>query len=196
MTRNLEHDAGLSAPDAKVLADIQSYGWHVTKVFRSGTEPGPEWAFSIGLFHSYCHPEVVIFGLKLDVCLALVNEIGRQVKAGKKYDVDREYGDILSDPYNVCFDSCSRATIASIWDMRAGSTKAIHSQCCNAFGPTRPESFHGTKGVFRLSVTPNRCSSFPEPRRTLGASAFCVIGNEPTKQTRALVFQAEDADFV
>jgi hypothetical protein len=103
MTRNLEHNAGLSRSDAKVLADIQSYGWHVTKVFVSGVETGPEWAFSIGLFHSYCHPVVIIFGLKLDVCMALVNEIGEQIKARKKYDVAEEYGDILSDPYKCVF---------------------------------------------------------------------------------------------
>lgn len=103
MTRDLEHDTGLSAPDRKVLADILSYGWHVTKVFASGAETGPEWAFSIGLFHSYCHPEVVIFGLKLDICAALVNEIGKQVKAGKKYDVEGEYENILSDPHRCAF---------------------------------------------------------------------------------------------
>jgi hypothetical protein len=103
MLRNLEHNAGLSRSDAKVLADIKSYGWHVTKVFVSGVETGPEWAFSIGLFHSHCHPEVIIFGLKLDVCMALVNEIGGQIKAGKKYDVEEEYGDILSDPYKYAF---------------------------------------------------------------------------------------------
>ena len=103
MTRNLEHDDGLSAPDSKVLADIQTYGWHVAEVFRSAAEAGPEWAFSIGLFHSYCHPEVITFGLKLGVCKALVNAIGAQVKAGKKYDVEREYGDILSNPYKCAF---------------------------------------------------------------------------------------------
>jgi hypothetical protein len=103
MTRNLEHNDGLSRTDAKVLADIQSYGWHVTKVFTPGSEPGPVWAFSIGLFLSYCHPEVIIFGLNLDVCMALVNEIGRQVKAGKKYEVEGEYGDILAESYKCAF---------------------------------------------------------------------------------------------
>jgi hypothetical protein len=103
MTRNLEHNSGLSASDTKVLNDIQFYGWHVTKVFASGAETEPEWAFSVGLFHSYCHPEVIIFGLKLDICMALVNEIGGQVKVGKKYDVAGEYDDILRDPYKCAF---------------------------------------------------------------------------------------------
>lgn len=104
MTRNLEHNTGLSAADAKVLADIQTYGWHVTMIFRSADdELGPEWAFSTGLFHSYCHPEIIIFGLKLRICMALINEIGAQVKAGKKYNVEGEYGDILGDPYKCVF---------------------------------------------------------------------------------------------
>jgi hypothetical protein len=60
MTRSLEEKRGLSAPDAKVLGDIQRVGWHVTGVFAQKDEKGPEWAFSIGLFHSFQHPEVVV----------------------------------------------------------------------------------------------------------------------------------------
>jgi Domain of unknown function (DUF4262) len=103
MTRSLENSAELSVPEAKVLRDIQTYGWHVTKFFGTGVEAGPEWAFSIGLFHSYCHPEVIIFGLKLDICIALVHEIGGHIKTGKEYDVEGEYGDILRDPYKCAF---------------------------------------------------------------------------------------------
>jgi hypothetical protein len=109
MTRILEDLSGLSDPDKKVLADIQEYGWHVTGVFARKDEKGPEWAFSIGLFHSFCHPEVIVFGLKLDTCISLVNEIGRQVKSGKRYQVEAEYEDILEDPYKCGFQFVDRS---------------------------------------------------------------------------------------
>jgi hypothetical protein len=50
MTRSLENSSGLSAPDTKFLTDINTHGWHVTGVFVSAGETGPEWAFSIGYF--------------------------------------------------------------------------------------------------------------------------------------------------
>ena len=44
MTKSLKKERGLSAPDAKVLRDIQRVGWHVTGVFARQNEEGPEWA--------------------------------------------------------------------------------------------------------------------------------------------------------
>jgi hypothetical protein len=103
MTRSLEHISSVQPGDAKVLGDIKTHGWHVVKVFARENEPGPEWAFSIGLFHSFGHPEVLVFGLALDNCMKVINEIGRQVKAGSRYESDREYPDILTDPYRCVF---------------------------------------------------------------------------------------------
>jgi hypothetical protein len=108
MMRIPQDRSGLSNPDTKVLADIQTHGWHVTGVFARKDEKGPEWAFSIGLFHSFCHPEVIVFGLKLDTCICVINEIGRQVKAGKRYQAGPEYEDILEDPYKCAFRSVER----------------------------------------------------------------------------------------
>jgi hypothetical protein len=103
MTRALTKTAGLSAPDTKVLRDIQRVGWHVTGVFAKEGEDGPEWAFSSGLFHSFGHPEVVVFGLPFERCMDVVNVIGEQVKAGSRYDSEHVYADILNDPYKCAF---------------------------------------------------------------------------------------------
>jgi len=103
MTRTRQNCAGLSASDTKFLQDIQTHGWHVTRVFASKGEAGPEWAFSTGLFQSFSHPEVVVFGLTLDVCMSIVNGIGLQVKAGKRFESVGEYGDILNEPYKCAF---------------------------------------------------------------------------------------------
>ena len=99
---------GMPDTDAKVLQDIQRVGWHVVKVFVPKDEEGPDWAYSIGLFHSFGHPEVILFGLALDRCMTLVNVIGRQVKAGKRYQSGEEYADILQDPYKCAFRDVGR----------------------------------------------------------------------------------------
>ena len=108
MTRELTETAGLPTPDAKVLRDIQRVGWHVTGVFASKDEEGPEWAFSIGLFHSFGHPEVVVFGLPFERCIDVVNVIGKLVKQGCRYDSEGVFGEILSDPYTCAFREVNR----------------------------------------------------------------------------------------
>jgi len=108
MTRSLEDRTGLSTADVKFLGDIQTYGWHVTGVFPSDNKTGPYWAFSIGLFHTFHHPEVIVFHPKLNSCIGLVNEIGQQVKSGIRYEITGTYPDILNDPYECAFRSMER----------------------------------------------------------------------------------------
>ena len=93
MTRALEEAAGLSGPDTKVLQDIQRVGWHVTGVFPKEGEQGPNWAFSIGLFHSFGHPEVVIAGLPVERCMSVVNVIGQAIRSGKCFETGQRYAD-------------------------------------------------------------------------------------------------------
>jgi hypothetical protein len=104
MTRSLDDNTDYSTPDRKLLMDVQAYGWHVTGVFakKGGLGPG-YWAYSIGLFHSFGHPEVIVYGLKLENCMDVINEIGRQVKMGKHFEITSEYKDILTDPYQCAF---------------------------------------------------------------------------------------------
>jgi uncharacterized protein DUF4262 len=111
MTRALEETAGLSGPDTKVLQDIQRVGWHVIGVFaKEGQkgQKGSDWAFSIGLFHSYGHPEVVIAGLPVERCMTVVNAIGQAIRSGKRFETGQRYDDILQDPYKCMFRDVDR----------------------------------------------------------------------------------------
>ena len=44
--------------DDKVLSDIEEYGWHVVKVMEDNSGPG--FCYSIGLFKTFGHPEIMI----------------------------------------------------------------------------------------------------------------------------------------
>jgi len=96
MTRDIRHRQGLHAADQKFLSQIETYGWNVTTVFKKEGETGPEWAFSAGLFHSYQHPEIAMFGLDLDIMRKIVNDIGTEVKKGAKFGPGKEYHEILA----------------------------------------------------------------------------------------------------
>jgi len=86
--------------DAKIVSDIEEHGWHVIKVFAD--ESGPAFAYSIGLFQTFRHPEILIVGLGLDTMHRIINTIGIEVKQGKTFRDGCQYGDIL-DGYECAF---------------------------------------------------------------------------------------------
>jgi len=55
--------------DRKLLADVQGHGWHVIGVETDEEEPG--FAYSIGLYHTFRHPEIIVFGLSRGEVLAV-----------------------------------------------------------------------------------------------------------------------------
>jgi hypothetical protein len=61
----------------------------------------------MGLFDRIVSPtftsEVILFGLPLDVCRDVVNGIGEEIKAGKRYVSGERYADILQAPYECVF---------------------------------------------------------------------------------------------
>ena len=79
--------------DPRVRRDIALHGWHVVKVRED--EVGPAHAFSIGLHESLGHPEVVATGPDLDVLHRLVNAVGEDVRAGRRFEADRAYPGIV-----------------------------------------------------------------------------------------------------
>ncbi|MDP9350230.1 MAG: DUF4262 domain-containing protein [Chloroflexota bacterium] len=90
----------LSEAEVDTLRIVQHHGWQVTKI--EADESWPSQAFSIGLHHSFGHPEVVIFGLATDVMHVIINNIGEDIRGGAHFEASREYPDIL-EGYNVVF---------------------------------------------------------------------------------------------
>jgi hypothetical protein len=101
--------SGLPAPtdehDRKLLADVERHGWHVIGVEED--EEGPAFAYSIGLYRTFGHPEVLVFGLPVPVLHRIINAVGEQVRSGERFGHLDESGDVL-DGYNVAFRSLER----------------------------------------------------------------------------------------
>ncbi|OAI48434.1 hypothetical protein AYO44_06885 [Planctomycetaceae bacterium SCGC AG-212-F19] len=91
--------------DRKLLADVQRHGWHVLGV--ESDDEGPGFAYSIGLFHTFRHPEIIVFGLAVKVMHPIINAIGELVRKGSQFEHLDEAGDVLGG-YNVCFRTVER----------------------------------------------------------------------------------------
>jgi hypothetical protein len=90
----------MTGGDAQMRSDIETYGWHVIKVLED--DEGPGFAFTIGLFKRFRHPELIVFGLPLDTMHEMLNTAGEAVRAGRPYESGGSYDDIL-ETYRCTF---------------------------------------------------------------------------------------------
>ncbi len=103
-----EHDPRCEGGnDEKVLADVAEFGWHLVKILERSDSPG--WAFSIGLYQTFNHPEVVVFGLNGDLMHSVISSIGEDLRTGKKFEIDGHYNDLI-EAY-----SCTFKPVSQIW---------------------------------------------------------------------------------
>jgi hypothetical protein len=86
-------DPDLDDADRKLLHDVAEVGWHFLVIPEEAGTPG--WAFSVGLYHSFRHPEVVVFGLPLKLLGQVIGGIGTAVRGGKVFAAGQDYADIL-----------------------------------------------------------------------------------------------------
>jgi hypothetical protein len=100
-----KHDSAVG--DRKLIHDVHTHGWHVVLINPEHGCPG--WAFSVGIFHNFRHPEIVMFGLNLALMHQLINNIGEQVRGGAVFKPDTEYADLLE-----AFD-CAFRTVDLSW---------------------------------------------------------------------------------
>lgn len=78
----------------RILTAIGQYGWSVVAVGGEGEEPG--YGYSIGLWHTFRHPEVIVFGLPPEIAQKIINNIGRAIKKGSRFS-DNATSDIIAN---------------------------------------------------------------------------------------------------
>jgi hypothetical protein len=98
-------DDGLPEPenafDAKVVADVREYGWHCVLVGNGegdhAAHDEPSFAYTVGLMHTYGHPELVLMGHWqyahgiLGAAVELVHEGARLAPGDESDDVLEDY---------------------------------------------------------------------------------------------------------
>ncbi|HEX9052080.1 MAG TPA: DUF4262 domain-containing protein [Anaeromyxobacter sp.] len=77
----------LDGGDLRLLADVAQAGFHVV---GTAGEEGRWHAYSVGLFRSWDHPEVAVFGLAPEILQTAVARLGERVRKGERF----EHGDV------------------------------------------------------------------------------------------------------
>ena len=77
-------DEPLGEADRKVLDNVERHGCHIVGVAAEGDSP--QFAYSVGLKHSYGHPEILISGMHGPVAGMLVNDLRDRIAAGERFE--------------------------------------------------------------------------------------------------------------
>lgn len=85
--------------EEKAVSDIKKHGVHVLNVFDPEGN-NPKFNYSVGLWYSYEHPEVLIYGLDADISTRLINDIAEKCRNG---DAKAQHG-MISSEYVKNFD--------------------------------------------------------------------------------------------
>lgn len=91
---------GKEPSERKVIDNIAQYGWHCVHIMAEGDD-GP-YSFTIGLFHTYQHPELLIFGLPADVAHPILHIAVRAIQRGEPLNLSAPTDELL-EGYPCCF---------------------------------------------------------------------------------------------
>lgn len=87
MTTDNEHNC---RNDEQTKSDIETFGLSV--IIIEATDYLPSFAYSIGLWQKFNHPEIICFGLRTQTLHTIINDVadliknGQVIQAGKTYD--------------------------------------------------------------------------------------------------------------
>jgi hypothetical protein len=92
MTIENEHNC---RDDSRTKSDIEKYGLSV--ILIEATDYLPSFAYSIGLWAKYNHPEIICFGLSTQTLHSLINDVADLVKSGQKIETNKTYNNIFKN---------------------------------------------------------------------------------------------------
>jgi hypothetical protein len=96
MTSAEEHSAHDAKAKKAIAENIEQYGCHLALL--SPTDYLPGFAYSIGLYQKFQHPELICFGLDQDVLGAVLNHARDLIEAGERLVPGIEYAGFLELP--------------------------------------------------------------------------------------------------
>jgi hypothetical protein len=95
----------MESGDERVLKDIETCGWHVVLAPEDGEGPG--FAYTVGLFETFQHPEVIIFGLPLKIMHRTLNCVGELVRGGLTLTPGGASSEVIEN-YEVRFETVAK----------------------------------------------------------------------------------------
>jgi hypothetical protein len=141
------------AAEEQCERDIQSYGLHILKV--TGDDEWPEFAYTVGLFHSFNHPEVIVLGLPGETAQAILNNLADVIRSGKRFAAGDQSDDLV-ETIRANFLRYRRRKSPRISAGHSGTTARIDFLPCNWFTPIASTAGRGMRAYQQASCSSSR----------------------------------------
>ena len=96
----MTHPIPENSYEQSIVDNVREFGWHCTSV--GGGEEAPPFTYSIGLWESFDHPELVVIGLDTNLAHSVLSKVARAVEVGEAFDLSQPT-DRLLDNYSCVF---------------------------------------------------------------------------------------------
>lgn len=90
----------MTVAERQVLDDVDENGLHVVHVPEGDEKPA--YSYSVGLWHSFGTPEVLVFGLEPEIAGDLIEAVADEAAEGRAFAVDSRHDGLLHG-YSVRF---------------------------------------------------------------------------------------------
>ncbi|MFV1884067.1 MAG: DUF4262 domain-containing protein [Balneola sp.] len=98
--QTIDHKKHDKEAEEFIIRSVKDFGWSI-QFFEEENEL-PSFAYTIGLFEKYKHPEIIAFGLPVNTLIQILNIAGELVKGGKKLKPGKQYEEFL-EGFNSTF---------------------------------------------------------------------------------------------
>ncbi|HVK78953.1 MAG TPA: DUF4262 domain-containing protein [Kofleriaceae bacterium] len=79
----------------RVREGVAEHGWWVMKVPAGESADEPAFAYTIGLWSSYQHAELIVIGLPLEVAHVVLNDLGGRIRDGRPVPVGADLAEVI-----------------------------------------------------------------------------------------------------
>jgi len=87
-------DRARDESEGKAIEDVRKFGVHILHVFDDEGKK-PDFSYTVGLWHTHGHPEVLISGLKQSLRHTLLNNLNKLIAEGRSFRDAASYTDLL-----------------------------------------------------------------------------------------------------
>ena len=133
--------------ERRVLSDVAASGCHVIKVMED--DSGPGFAYSVGLFHNFDHPEILIVGLDLNVMHGIINNLRDDIQRGTHFQSKKRVAGIL-EGFDCEFCDVAAAHYRELLGCALWFYRGTDFRLSSVFGRICRGAFRGSR-----SLTPN-----------------------------------------
>ncbi|HEX2900153.1 MAG TPA: DUF4262 domain-containing protein [Bacteroidia bacterium] len=85
----MDHATHNRQAEERIKSNVKKFGCHIVIIESEGY--GPSFAYTIGLWETYQHAELIMFGLKPEVMAEILNEFKAEIAKGKQYLQNEKY---------------------------------------------------------------------------------------------------------